>query len=619
VRLARRFCDDAVGVEEGRMPERVRKWAPEAALAAVAAVVFLGCLGSLELWGKREQRAVAESIDTVDRGHWLVAEIQSRPRLEKPPLPRWTTATLIRLTGRRDEWLMRLPSALSALGMVGLVYGLGRRIGGRGVGLASGFLLCSMGYFVVELRQAGNDGPLAFFVALALYAAWRRLHGGPLEAPPAAPAEVLGPRRWTILMYTALGLGFLCKGPIAWLLVALAILPYLVTARRFGPGLRALADVWGMLLMLALALSWPVPVVLRDPKALELWMLEMGQKAGTAGITHHQSRGLLLEDWPSMTAPWTVLAAVALALPLTRGGRARWPGLWLPWWWAVGNMAMFCLWSVAKPNYYIPCLPGVALLGGVAWSWLGALGRSPAKGAGRARRLIAAHWLGYLAVAVVGPVVVAKMYPDYLGWAIAAGVALAAGGGVGAILWRRGADGLALAGPAAAMAGLVVIGYGGIGPTLNDRNGHRALAERLDEIVPGDRRVVLFYRELDEGLWYYLRRHELKPVPGSQPRYNKALDLVDDDRAGRVIRDDAARIRAYARELAGWLRTARPESPYLLIKAESYDHFAPDLAGLVTPLYREPDLERNTMVLLRIDGPGAEALAAHPEAAAPRR
>ena len=33
----------------------------------------------------------------------------------------------------------------------------------------------------------------------------------------------------------------------------------------------------------------------------------------------------------------------------------------------LGNLAMFCLWSVAKPNYYLPCLPGVALLVGMAW------------------------------------------------------------------------------------------------------------------------------------------------------------------------------------------------------------------------------------------------------------
>ena len=70
----------------------VQRFGPEALLALLAALVFLGFLGSVDLWGKREQRASAEAIDTIDHEHWLVAQIQGRPRLEKPPLPRWTIA-----------------------------------------------------------------------------------------------------------------------------------------------------------------------------------------------------------------------------------------------------------------------------------------------------------------------------------------------------------------------------------------------------------------------------------------------------------------------------------------------------------------------------------------------
>src|SRR6476646_6091597 len=102
-----------------------RRWGMETILAGLAGLVFLGFLGSVDLWGKREQRASAEAIDTVRQGHWLVAPIQGRPRLEKPPLPRWTIAVLMSVTGRGDEWVVRLPSALSALGMVALVYALG--------------------------------------------------------------------------------------------------------------------------------------------------------------------------------------------------------------------------------------------------------------------------------------------------------------------------------------------------------------------------------------------------------------------------------------------------------------------------------------------------------------
>ncbi|MBY0396591.1 MAG: glycosyltransferase family 39 protein, partial [Thermoleophilia bacterium] len=368
------------------------------------AVVFLGFLGSVDLWGKREQRSSAEAIDTIDRGHWLVAQIQGRPRLEKPPLPRWTIAGLMTLTGRRDEWTLRLPGAASALGMVALTYLLGRRLGGRSVGLASGLALASMGFFIVELRQAGNDGPLAFFTTLALYAAWRRLHddAGDFADDPAAA----GGRRWSFAFYGALGLGFLCKGPVVLLLAAIAVVPYLACIRRLRPGLRRLADGAGLGLFLLLAASWPVPVLLADPNAAKVWLLEMGQKAGTSGIGHTRSRLPLAVDWLWMTLPWAVFATIGAIRPLARrGSEPPAPRLWFPWWWAIGNLLMFCVWSVAKPNYYLPCLPAAAILAG-----FGAVGLTrDAREAGRrgvlARRVLQAHWVVLFVAALVAPVV----------------------------------------------------------------------------------------------------------------------------------------------------------------------------------------------------------------------
>ena len=586
-----------------------RRWVPELVLAAVASAVFLGCLGSMGLWGKREQRAVAESIDTIDNDHWLVAEIQARKRLEKPPLPRWTAAGLIALTGRREIWLLRLPAAASALGIVALVYGLGRRIGGREVGLVAGLAICSTFIFITEMRQAGNDGPLAFFTTLAIYAAWRRLHGGPADEPPGLPADRPGARGWAVLMFVAMGLGFLCKGPIAQLLVALAILPYLVCTRRFRVGSGLLFDSFGLVLMLVLAMSWPVPVALSDPNAVGVWLLEMGQKAGSAGITHHRKREFLVTEWPGMAAPWTVLALIGLAAPwLRRGPRAR-PGLWLPWWWAMGNLAMFCLWSVAKPNYYVPCLPAVALLAGTGWTWLSARAREPGGGPG-AIRVIYGHWAALLVVAAILPAVIWLRWPQFIGLAALASASTVLGV-VGSVwAWRRGAVIWAVAPMATAMAAVVLVGYGLAAPRLDDRNSHRALAATLDRVLPPEVETVMFYRELDEGLWYYLRDRRLVAVPGSQPEYNLGFDMVRAAASGQLIWDEVARRKAAAQVMVDWLEGVHHESPYILIRADDYDFLRADFEGLVTPVYREPELDRNPLMLLRRNEAGrSESLA----------
>jgi 4-amino-4-deoxy-L-arabinose transferase-like glycosyltransferase len=598
---------DVEGLTEETMPtmaarDWARRWAPEITLAVLAAVVFLGFLGALDLWGKREQRATAEALDTIDHRHWLIAEIQGRPRLEKPPLPRWTIAALIAATGERDEWVVRLPSALSALGMVALVYSLGCRLGGRQVGLASGLALTSMIYFVVELRQAGNDGPLAFFTTLALYAAWRRLHGGPDGTTDGD--EALGPRGWNLALHAALGLGFLVKGPIVVVLVAVALVPYLATVGRLRRGLLAIADGWGLLLFVLLAASWPLPVWLGDPNAARVWYLEMGQKVGTAGVAQHHPRDILAAYWPWMTSPWIVLATTAVVLPLrspARGGRSRPRSpAWFAWWWAIGNLAMFCCWPIAKPNYYLPCLPAVALLVGAEWVRLTRAARGAGSEAALARLVLQTHWVILFVAAVVAPVVVRQVVPAHTVWVAALAPVAALGAVASARAWHRGADAGALFPMVAAWAVAVLIGYGAIAPTYNPTRGHRRLVAALETLLPPEARTVMFFQELDEGLWFYLRDRALVPVPGSQPRYNKGFDLDDEFRTSHHDPGVRWKHEAARKALLSWIARPDRESPFVLIRCRDYDRLAPALDGLATPLLREEGLRRNGLVLLRI-------------------
>ncbi|MGZ3354356.1 MAG: ArnT family glycosyltransferase [Isosphaeraceae bacterium] len=591
-----------------------RRWWPELVVGLLAGFIFLGFLGSLELWGKREQRASAETLDTVENGHWLVAEIQGRPRLEKPPLPRWTTAVLMALTGWRDEWVVRLPCAFSALATVALVYVLGARIGGRGLALAAAMALCTMWLFISELRQAGNDGPLGLCTTLALYAAWCRLHGTArtsLRATGKREDDSPRPRSWALVFYLALGLGFLCKGPIILLLVGLTVVPYLAAIGRLGTGLRRLADGAGLLIFLGLALSWPVPVLLRDSNALGVWMMEIGQKTGMLPITH-QNRSVLGLALPVLVLPWPVAALTGVMLPLVRNRRVRLPwrpgAIWFPWCWAVGNLAMFSAWTVAKPNYYIPCLPGVALLVGMAWIRLSRAARDPDRPASArvAAVLLGVQWLIVFLAGILTPLL-SRNYltaPDPIGIAVIIG-AVACGVALGLGMWRRGSDVLALLPITAACAVGALIGYGILAPPDNPARGHRQLAQQLECRLPSAAKTLHFFHEIDEGLWFYLGDRRLVPVPGSQPRYSDSFDKVGNFINTRLPFGAASdpTFSLLDRQKIGlidWLRIHGPEEPFLLIRTALYDRMAPDLAGLATPLYQEDGLKRNTLTLLQV-------------------
>lgn len=594
-----------------------RAW-PELLVGLVAAVSFLGCLGSVDVWGKREQRASAEALDTVRNGRWLIAEIQGHPRLEKPPLPRWMIAGLMQATGRHDEWIVRIPGALCALATIALVYALGRRMGGRDVGLASAIILGSSGLFLGELRQAGNDGPLTLFTTMSLYAAWRLLEPG----EPGDDAR--SGRVWRWMFAVTLGLGFLSKGPIILMLTFTAIAPYLIQSRRLRSGLRLLVDAPGLLLFLAMAASWPAAVAWREPNAMALWLMEMTEKVGILGTLVHRRHAVLARSWPEMMFPWSIVAMAAVILPFIRrsegevqaGGRADGSCLstpsscWFAWWWAAGNMASFSVWAVAKPNYYLPCIPGMALLAG--WGWVrlsrGARRAGSSRGGLSARLILQAQWVVIFVAAIGGPIAARPWIPrSCWPWAIVATAVLAASVVTSAWAWRRGADGLSLMPIAAAWSLGVIVVYGMLAPVQNPQRGHRELARSIRRLVPGEDAKVHFFNEVDEGLWFYLEGLELKPVPDTQPRYSAAYDLAAAYHSRRDVSQtledlDSRREHREKDALLRWLDSRGASIPYLLIRSRLFDRYAADLAGRVTPVLRESGLNRNEMVLLRVDG-----------------
>ncbi len=587
-------------------------------LAVVASLALLGWLGSTELWGKREQRAAAEALDTVNHGHWLVGQIQGRPRLEKPPLPRWITAGVMAISGRRDEVAVRLPSALAALAVIGLVVAWGRAGGGRSVGLAAGFALASTPFFVVELRQAGNDGLLTLFATLSLFAAARRWG---IMSPDGQP----GPSVWGRVFWSAIGLGFLCKGPVIALWVGVPIGGFLITQGQVRAGLRLLANRWGVLIGLILVVVWPVAVAVRYPAAPGVWWLEMGQKTGALAIEHGNARGSILVEALGATLPWTPLALAALFGPVRRWRRHRLglrseptaPALTLAWWWAFAPLAVLGLWDVAKPSYYLPAVPAVAILAGAGWVRLAARAHDAARGLA-ARTSLQLLWSGLFAASLVAPVVIHELSPDWFGPAVVGGVALGLSTLLSARCWHLGRDSASLASLAVGLVALSLIGYGIFAPAENATRGHRDLTAHLTQSLPAGS-TTWFFDDLDEALWFYGPSLNLQPVPPLQATASATASPTNRGHALRAAvipgqaraEATAARTQAAVAQLAAWADQAGPGA-YLLIRGKLRDRLGADLAPTLAPVFRETGVQRPELVLLRVRTPDEIADASAP-------
>lgn len=168
---------------------------------------------TLNNWDEAWFAAVARSM--VERGDYLVGYWNGEPWFYEPPLVTWTLALLMRV-GLTSEFWLRLPVALSGVGVVWLTYKLATFIQHSMkvkqknlVGLMAALVLLSNIEFLFRARQINVYVPLTFFLLLAFYAAYRSLRSQS--------------RRWIILALVAFGMSFLTAR-----VTALLALPALV-------------------------------------------------------------------------------------------------------------------------------------------------------------------------------------------------------------------------------------------------------------------------------------------------------------------------------------------------------------------------------------------------------
>ena len=188
-------------------------------LLSLGLILIATGIGLRDPWPADEPRFALIARDMAVSGDWLLPRVGGDIYADKPPVFFWLLALGIEIThSLRASFL--LPSLLSALGCVALVYDLARRLWSRETGLIAGVLLLLTVQFVWQARQAQIDATLTFWTTLSLYGLLRHL--------------LLGPAwRWYAIGWVAAGLGVITKG-VGFL--PLLVLPAFWLSRRWVPG-----------------------------------------------------------------------------------------------------------------------------------------------------------------------------------------------------------------------------------------------------------------------------------------------------------------------------------------------------------------------------------------------
>ena len=225
-------------------------------LAACAYIVGITAVPTTDRDEPRFAQASRQMAESSRLADWVIPRVGEEIRLKKPPLIYWVQApTVLAITGgdpSRDAiWMYRLPSAIAALGAGLLTLWLGRSMFGGHVGLLAACMLVVSPVLAVDAHMARADEVLLFTTTLSMCALWRlwRMHRVDPNARGGLPIGSVA------LLWVAVGLGILAKGPITPFVAATCAIGA-AAARREWRFIWRLRPFFGLFVLAAMATPW---------------------------------------------------------------------------------------------------------------------------------------------------------------------------------------------------------------------------------------------------------------------------------------------------------------------------------------------------------------------------
>jgi 4-amino-4-deoxy-L-arabinose transferase-like glycosyltransferase len=351
--------------------QRTINYAPLVLALAAVLIVRLVTLSFPDLMDTTEGRYATVAKLMLERDDWvtpwLIYKGVAEPYLGKPPLHFWLI-DFSYLTFGINSFAARFPGVVTGAATCALVALFGRLFIGTAAGLVAALVLstCTLLYFL-----AGGtvlDVTLTFGITLALLSF--------LAADRS--------RWYGYLCFVGLGLGVLVKGPLAVVLAAITIVPW-IALRWFLTGtlpeqLRRLPIVSGASLFILIAVPWYLWAEIRNPGFLDYFIMveNLGRfsdphYADKYGTGHRQPLGTVWLMMIPAIFPWIIIT-VAMAgnffKRLRSGALREWSNDPL--------LSFFALWTLTTPalltfatqytgTYLVPLLPGFALLAALLW------------------------------------------------------------------------------------------------------------------------------------------------------------------------------------------------------------------------------------------------------------
>ena len=232
-------------------------------LVVSSLLLRLAAMAAFPLFDTTEARYGEMARLMWQTGNWVTPLFDyGVPFWGKPPMQTWVSAAGISLLGL-SEFSVRLPHFLAGVGIMALCWCFARRVIPGGMPfIALLVLACSPG-FMLSIGMVMTDTLLTLSVSISLMSFWWAVnHPSPLTRQAFYYGGFIG-----------LGIGMLAKGPVALVLVGLAMLPWLLICRHLRTFLTELPWFTGAILMVSVCGPWYLMAEHATPGFLEYFIV----------------------------------------------------------------------------------------------------------------------------------------------------------------------------------------------------------------------------------------------------------------------------------------------------------------------------------------------------------
>ncbi|MGR5555019.1 ArnT family glycosyltransferase [Vibrio fortis] len=335
-------------------------------LLAFALILRLLSLATYPLMDTTEARYGEMARLMVETGNWLTPQFDyGVPFWGKPPLFTWMSAAGIELFGL-SEFAVRAPHWLAGVFTILLIAYFAKRTGQSA--LVAAVVLATCGIFSIAAGAVMTDIALTLAMTIAMlgfYLCWKGEGSKRIN------------NAWGYVGFIGLACGLLAKGPVAIVIMGIAVFPWLVLQHGLIGAFKALWQrfpiVSGLVLMMAIALPWYIMAEMATPGFIDYFIVGehfkrfvvSGWEGDLYGSAHDEARGMIWVFWIQAAAPWSIVLPI---LAFARRQKIKeqnqtYSGLFsFLICWLISPLLLFTMAGNILPAYVLPGIPALGLL-----------------------------------------------------------------------------------------------------------------------------------------------------------------------------------------------------------------------------------------------------------------